>query len=85
MKTMIFLVISVIIFIGFAVLMQNILVSSAADLAASGPLESAVKNDNWESAGTGRKPHPGMERKQGHWQILINHEEVDNIDSTLIG
>ena len=66
MKTMIFLVISVIIFIGFAVWTQNILVSSAADLGQHlDRLESAVKNDNWESAGNRLEASPGYGTKTG--------------------
>ena len=85
MKTMIFLVISVIIFIGFAVWTQNILVSSAADLGQHlDRLESAVKNDNWESAGNRLEALTRVwNENRDIWQILINHEEVDNIDSTL--
>ena len=47
-------------------------------------LESAVKNDNWESAGNRLEALTRVwNENRDIWQILINHEEVDNIDSTL--
>ncbi len=85
MRLMIFLIISVIIFITFAVWTQNMLESSAGNLGRHlDHLEAAIKNDNWPSADNQVKAITRLwnENKKS-WQIFINHEEVDNIDSSL--
>ena len=85
MKTMIYMIISVIIFVSFAFWAQYKLENSAISLGQHlNQLELAIKNDNWSLADDQIKDITRVWNKNRNmWQMLIDHEEVDNIDSTL--
>jgi hypothetical protein len=79
------MVVITIVFIGFATWSQHTLSTSAEKLGQQlNSLESAIKDDNWSLANSELESFNRLwEKTKNTWQILINHQEVDNIDSTL--
>lgn len=85
MKVLITMVVIIAIFIGFAIWVQHNLESSAERLVQNlNTLERAIKEDNWDMANNQLDSLNHLwEKTKNLWQILIDHEEIDNIDATL--
>jgi predicted negative regulator of RcsB-dependent stress response len=85
LKVIISVIIAIAIFVGFALWTQHTLDSSSKALAQHlDKLELSVKDNNWGHAANEVKAlQQTWSKTKNLWQILINHEEVDNIDSTL--
>lgn len=85
MKAIISISIVILAFFGFAFWTQNSLVHTAHDIANHLTiLEDAVSKEDWQTAtkemATVQYEWDNIKRR---WQILIDHQEIDNIDSTL--
>lgn len=85
MKVLVIMVVITILFIGFAIWVQQSLESSAQTLTQNlNKLEQAVKGDDWDTANRHLESFNQLwEKTKNLWQIFIDHNEIDNIDVAL--
>lgn len=86
MKAIISISIVILAFFGFAIWVQNSITHTAHDIANHlSLLEDAISKEDWQAAA---KEMTTVQYEWDHtkrrWQILIDHQEIDNIDSTLV-
>ncbi|MFU0799628.1 MAG: DUF4363 domain-containing protein [Xylanivirga thermophila] len=85
MKVMTPVILALILFIIFAWWAQWTLKNNAESMAKDiDKLEAAIKDDNWDMASNILEDmHKEWKNVKNKWQMLINHQEIDNIESTL--
>jgi uncharacterized protein YijF (DUF1287 family) len=78
-------ILALILFIIFAWWAQWTLKNNAESMAKDiDKLEAAIKDDNWDMASNILEDmHKEWKNVRNKWQMLINHQEIDNIESTL--
>ncbi|WP_243641246.1 DUF4363 family protein [Xylanivirga thermophila] len=78
-------ILALILFIIFAWWAQWTLKNNAESMAKDiDKLEAAIKDDNWDMASNILEDmHKEWKNVKNKWQMLINHQEIDNIESTL--
>lgn len=86
MKTLIPVTIVILAFFGFAFWVQHSITETANDIAdLLSSIEEAAYEENWESAIEDMKAvEDDWNNTRKKWQMLIDHQEIDNIDSTLV-
>jgi len=79
------IILSLAIFIGFALWVQHSMKKSSDILTQHfQSLEEAVKEEEWDKANMQLESiMKAWNSTKTKWQMLIDHQEVDNIDSTL--
>lgn len=85
-KTIIPVIIVIIAFIGFSIWTQNFLNNTAQAMAEHlNIIEEAVSVEDWDLASNeiDKVKHKWGNIKK-RWQMLIDHQEIDNIESALV-
>ncbi len=86
MKVIIYISIVIIAFFAFAAWTQSILTHTAQDIAKHlDIIEEFVSRDDWQMASREMIVVQDKWNKiKKRWQMLIDHQEIDNIESTLV-
>lgn len=86
MKAIIPITIVIIAFLCFAIWMQNSLNNTAQDMAKHlEVVEGAVLTEDWDLASNEMEiAQRKWDNVKKRWQMLIDHQEIDNIESTLV-
>ena len=86
MKTWIFAVVGLIIFIVLSLMNQWSLEKNSHQLAfLSNPVKRAIQQENWRDAARGlRATGEQWQKIKPVWSLLIRHQEIDAIDQALV-
>lgn len=86
MKFFLTITLVLLLFLGFAWWNHSLLSSNSKEIGLHlSRLEKSVRNNQWENAHQELKSlEERWDRMKNKWQVLIDHQEVDNIGSSLV-